>query len=118
MDLKDRIFATPNAPHYNYDVKEWDVTVGIREFTSVDKYELHRVGKTDDDGNIGDYGAFCAYILHAGLVDPETGKRMFTVDEAAQLIDDKEPDVIDALVDKIMAANDTSEDALEQAEKN
>lgn len=100
------------------EVPEWGRTVNVAELTAggLAKYNanLVRFGK-DGSRQINNDAIFARkHLLVAACLVDDTGKRLFTDDEAA----DKSVRVINRLFDIAEELNGLGDDGLEEAEKN
>lgn len=99
--LRDKIAAVDDATRETVHVPEWDVTLEIRSPLVADRTRLVarflRIGQTGDAAI--SWEQLYPHLLAITVYDPDTGERVFADADDAAVLGDKNPIVVDRLVD-------------------
>lgn len=87
MELRDAILAADDLETRTVEVPEWGVDVGIREMTGKerDAFEGSILDRRADGDVEVDLDQIRVKLLVRVLVDPETGERLFEVEDMEAL---------------------------------
>ncbi len=120
MNLKEVILSAKDCKIEKVEVEEWGVTVGIKVFGGFerDKFEDMIQKRSKNGGKDIDVIGLRAEACSMGLVDPATGKKLFTSKEDIDALNTKNADVLTRLFDKISSVNGIGDDEIEVIEKN
>ena len=113
--LRDRILAADDMPFEDVELPEWGETVRVRGLSSRERDTFE--DEILDDEGVADVENIRARLLVRTCLDPETGKRVFT-DDDADALGAKSAKPMQRLFSVARRLSALSEDDIEELVKN
>jgi len=118
-DLLEKIKLAKDLKSITHEVPEWDVTIEIRAFSVRKRMEIRNLflaQKDIEDSETDNLDFICSLLIES-CFDPDTGEKIFNINDA-DWIPDKSGPVLDEIIKQAMEVNGLTPREMEKAESD
>ena len=118
MSLRDLILQSADIKSENLSVPQWGVELNVKTMTAVERSRLVAscTSKVDGEDKV-DMEKMYPLLIVAAVFDPETGEKVFTLEDVSAL-QDKSAAAIELVASKVMEMSGMTKDAVDKEGKD
>ena len=113
--LADKIRQADDRQTQVIDVPEWDVKIGVRSMTALQRSNMQNQWEVDQEGAAAKL--YSAVLLHC-CFDPDTGEAVFIEEDLEWLMAEKSAQTVDKVAQVCLQVSGLAGDSLDEVGKD